>query len=348
MINSQRVSKPLSAWFRKTIIPFATPASNRSEARLQVTARVLWPKSYDIQCYDRFVSVKKENPANTLDLRVLADELKAAALNMHLDPVGSFLFVNFPDEHSRETYSSTAVIFPDGALVTWYMRSDEEKALATNLAGMRVQFANSRVDKEIRESEQFDSFDCTESLPVTVSNAASGTCLLADDTVSLTGLESDRSNEMLAVSMAMGAAARMNAIESTLSAYIKNGHADISSSLSKMNQWKLAKVSESVFQSENAVHRWRYFLTSIHRPAVPDSLWEYEQLDNLFDRIAIRFDLEERFEDLQNQLSYYSDFLRTVGDYVRHGYSSRLEKIIILIIAIEAGIATRHLIVDLF
>jgi uncharacterized Rmd1/YagE family protein len=347
MINPQRVSKPLSHWVRNCLVPFITPATYRADAKLQVTARVLWPTSYNIQSYDHFVSVKKVKPTNTLNLRIVANLYESSALNLHLDPLGSFLFINFSDDIARDSYASTAVIFPDGAYVTWYMRSEEERALATDLSNVRNNPTHCRIDEENRAIELLDSPDCVESLPITIPGSSPVTCLLGGEAVSLTDSNENRSNEMLAVSMAMGAAARMNAIESTLSVYIRNGHSEISSSLSRMNQWKLSKLSESVFESEKAVHRWRYFLTSKHRPGVPDSLWDYEQLDRLFDRISTHFELEERFEDLHNQLTYYSEFLRTVGDYVRHGYSSRLEKIIILIIAIEAGIAVRHLVLDI-
>ena len=350
MIISQRVSKPLSNLVGKPLIPFITPLANPSNSRLQVTSRVLWPKSYNIQSYDHLVSVKKVNPHKALDLKALANMYRTSALATHLDPLGSFLYINFVDESpSRgDSYGSTAVIFPDGALVTWFMTSDDEKALANELLSARSEVPSSRNDQESRAIEQIDSLDCMEALAVSVPDSSAETCLLEGEAVlSLTPIDENRSNQMLAVSMALGAAARTNAIESTLSAYIKKGHTDISSSISKINQWKLSKVSESVFESEKGVHRWRYFLTSIHRPGVPDSLWDYEQLDKLFDEVSAHFELEERFDDLQNQLTYYSEFLRTVGDYVRHGYSSRLEKIIILIIAIEAGVAVRHLIVDM-
>ena len=350
MIISQRVSKPLSNLIGKPLIPFITPLANPSNSRFQVTSRVLWPKSYNIQSYDHLVSVKKVNPHKALDLKALACLYRKSALATHLDPLGSFLYINFADCDSRgDSYGSTAVIFPDGALVTWYMTSDDEKALAGELLSARSEALNSRLDLESRAIENIDSLDCMEALAVSVpDSSAETTCLLEGEAVlSLTQIDENRSNQMLAVSMALGAAARMNAIESTLSAYIKKGHTDISSSISKINQWKLSKVSESVFESEKGVHRWRYFLTSIHRPGVPDSLWDYEQLDKLFDEVSAHFELGERFDDLQNQLTYYSEFLRTVGDYVRHGYSSRLEKIIILIIAIEAGVAVRHLIVDM-
>ena len=331
---------------RRGLVPFATPLPNIAFAPMRVSARVLLPRNYDIQFAEQIVSRKKSNLSKPLDLKLISQRFESPLTTTFCDSNGSFLFMNFNSRESPEEYLSTAVVFPDGALVTWYMRGEEEVELAAEILSVSSHSHDSPSDRESSASDQFDALDYVESIPVAASSVSTTSRLHDAETLTLTSNDENRSNEMLAVSMAVSAAVRLNVIESNLSDYIKSGQRDIESSVSKLNQWRLPQISASVFEAEKGVHRWRYLLSTIHRPGVPDSLWEYERLDQLFDEMVAHFDLPERYEDLQNQLTFYSDFLHTVGDYVRHGYSSRLEKIIILIIAIEAAIAMRHLIVE--
>ena len=346
MINPQRLVKPVINWSRKSLVPFVTPLSLSADGTMRVSARVLLPRTYEVQSRDIFQSLKKPSMPSPIDLRLLAQRIGKSSDNVFSDTTGSFLYINFVDHVDPGKYRSTAVVFPDGSLVTWYMKKEEEMDLAADIlsfhrAGARFLFA-----KEATAIDLFDGLESMETIPVS-STPVERTTLVGGEAVALTTEESNRSNDMLAVSMALSSAVRMNAIEAALKDYIKNGHSDISNSTRRVDQWKLSQLSESIFESEKGVHKWRYFLTSTNQTGVPDLLWEYEQLDQLFDEVANHFEIEERFGDLQNQLTYYSEYLRTVGDYVRHGYSSRLEKIIILIIAIEACVALRHLFVDL-
>ena len=314
---------------------------------MRVSARVLYPRSYDISGLDRFVPLKKSSQSNLLDLRALSQHIASHNDKVFLDSNNSYLFMNFHDGTQADQYQSSAVIFPDGAIVTWYMSLDSEIQLASDIIFSQCATIRQPGERENLAMDQFQALEHIETVPVALGNSGSNITVVDGDSVILTSVDSNRSNEMLAVSLALGAAARMNVIESRLQGYIERGQSDVNSSINKLSQWRLSHLSECVFEAEKGVHRWRYLLSSIHHTGVPDTLWEYDELDRLFDSVTAQFELDERYEDLQNQLTYYSDFLKTVGDYVRHGYSSRLEKIIILIIAIEAAVALRHLYVEI-
>jgi uncharacterized Rmd1/YagE family protein len=347
MINTQRLVKPVANWSRRSLIPFATPFQTHESVPMRVSARMLLPTSFSIQTGELFQSIKKQANLFPIDIRLLSQRIGGPHDSVFLDSSGAFLYINYADQLNNQ-YKSTAVIFPDGALVTWYMKREEEIMLASNILSLHSASIKSPLTREELALDQFYGLESIEAIPVsnTPTNLSSST-LHGGEMIALTREDSSRSNEMLAISMAMSSAVRLNVIESSLNEYIRNGHAEISGLLSKLSQWRLAQVSASVFETEKGVHKWRYFLTSTHQGNAPDTLWEYEQLDRIFNEFSKHFEVEERLEDLQNQLTYYSDYLRTVGDYVRHGYSSRLEKIIIAIIAIETAIALRHLFMDL-
>jgi uncharacterized Rmd1/YagE family protein len=347
MINPQRLTKSLGNWSRKSLIPFVTPFPDVSKLPLRVSARVLFPRSYDIVGLDRVFPLRRPSQPALLDLRTLSEHVTSENDRVFLDPAQSFLFINFYKSNVADSYNSTAVIFPDGAMVTWYMRLDSELQLASDVTALHRSVLAGPDDRENAALDQFNALEHIENIPVSPGTPDSRPTYMDGDAVTLTGVDSNRSNEMLAVSMGLGAAVRMNVIESLLRNYIERGQSDVSGSLTRMNQWRLSQISECVFEAEKGVHRWRYLLGSKRHTSVPDSLWEYDDLDRLYDSVAAHFELNERYEDLQSQLTYYSDFLKTVGDYVRHGYSSRLEKIIILIIAIEAAIALRHLYLEI-
>ena len=305
------------------------------------------PRTYDIRETNDISPLKKSTNSAGLDLRALSELVAVGSNKAFIDPAGAYLFVNFHDVSDFDRYQSTAVIFPDGAVVTWYMPLEAEMELASDILSFHRSSLATPVEQETVAIDQFDAIEHIETMPISQFTVEPGSRLVNDDTIALTMDDSTRSNEMLAVSMALVAAVRMNVIESRMKKYIIDGQNEVNTSLSSMNQWKLSDISARVFEAEKGVHRWRYLLSSMHHTTVPDTLWEHDSLDKLFDSVTEHFELNARHEDLQNQLTYYSDFLKTVGDYVRHGYSSRLEKIIILIIAIEAAIALRHLYLEI-
>ena len=352
-MNPQRLIKSLPNIRPKSLVPFATPVSNQLVDVPRVTARLLFPSNYNIK-FNQFIGSNRlsKTPFISLDLKQLSHSLGSEESQYHCDSLGAYLFVNFGSSHSN--YQDTAVVFPDGVLVTWFMDRDKEARVAQWVLKTTMNcesLSPSRVKgREAFTVDQFLSSDLSESISVSeVCDDASASQLVnGGDSLVLTKIESERSNDILAISMALAAAVRMNVIESYLQEHISHGHTEISNLLQRMNNWKLSRVSETIFKSEQLVHNWRYFLTQNGVDDVPDCLWDYGELDKLYDQVMKNFDVHKRFNEINTDLTYYSEFLATCGEHVRHKYSSRLEKIIIAIIAIEAGIALRHLLIDLF
>lgn len=351
-MNPQRLIKSLPNIRPKSLVPFETPISSQIST-LRATARLLFPSNYNIK-FSQFIGSNRlsKTPFTSLDLKQLSHSLDFEATRYHCDPLGGYLFVNFGLDGS--SYKNTAVVFPDGVLVTWFMDRDQEAQIAKWILKTTINCASLSPTRGKRTEaitvDQFLSSELSESINVSELNEDTTGSQLANggDSIMLTRFESERSNDILAVSMALASAVRMNVIEAYLQEHISFGHNEISKLLQRMNNWKLSRVSETIFKSEQLVHNWRYFLTQNGVDDVPDCLWDYGELDKLYEQVMKNFDVHKRFNDINTDLTYYSEFLATCGEHVRHKYSSRLEKIIIGIIAIEAGIALRHLLIDMF
>lgn len=350
-MNVQRATKPAVSFAKKQLVPFPTPSCALLARPARVTARALFPAIYNVQS-SQFLQPHrfgKGSVSNTIfDLRHMEQQLVLPHDASHTETSSfPYLFMNFGGSGSE--YKDTAVLFPDGVLVTWYMSKERESDLASDLLAFysrSVGLVGPR--KEQIAVDQFSSMDTAESMSVSLSQVSENLSHVTDvGSLTLTAKDIDRSNDMLAVSMAMATAVRMNLVESHLQEHIESGHSRITGLLQTLSGWKLSKISESIFEAEQLVHNWRYFLTQKGIDDIPDCLWDHERLDRLYGELMSHFVLHKRFSDLNNDLTYYSDYLSTVGEHVRHKYSSRLEIIIILIIGIEAGIATRHLVLDL-
>jgi len=71
----------------------------------------------------------------------------------------------------------------------------------------------------------------------------------------------------------------------------------------------------------------------------PDVLWDRPDLERLYARVEDEYELSERAESLNRKLEVIADTATTLADIVDNKRSLRLELIVILLIAFEAGIA---------
>jgi uncharacterized Rmd1/YagE family protein len=317
----------------------------------KVSARVLLPRGYEFQKETPFGALKSVTDSR-LDLRFLGDRITHNQDRWACDRSGSYLYINF---FEGDKYQNTAIVFPDGALVTWYMDREQELSLASQIVSARVPLIGRRkmvVSSEARERlavSHIDSLQTIESIPIDASPSPVSRLIPADGSIVLVSDEARRSDDMLVISMALAAAVRLNLIEESIEEFIETGHrrmAGINSN--SVKAFGLARMSERIFESEKYLHKWRYHLNTDEGEllTVPDLLWEFEPLDRLYGHISNHFDVRKRINELNSQLTHYAEFLTTVGDYIRHRYSSRLERIIIGIIAIEAALAFRHFVID--
>merc|ERR1712113_418076 len=98
----------------------------------------------------------------------------------------------------------------------------------------------------------------------------------------------------------------------------------------------LNRVSHRIFVMEKQLHDMRYELNSEAGILdAPDLLWEHAVAERLYDQVVAHFDVRRRTALLNERLSYSLDYLHSLSEHVRHQYSVRLERIIILLIFLE-------------
>ncbi|KAK1932838.1 hypothetical protein X943_001025 [Babesia divergens] len=99
------------------------------------------------------------------------------------------------------------------------------------------------------------------------------------------------------------------------------------------------RLAERLFEFQTYAHKTRYLLNLEHDPLeVPDILWDDEKLCTLFMATLATFDVPQRVEKLNSRISWELDSLQSHSEYIRHKHSSRLEKIIILVITVELAL----------
>ncbi|KAK1445064.1 hypothetical protein BgAZ_109700 [Babesia gibsoni] len=145
--------------------------------------------------------------------------------------------------------------------------------------------------------------------------------------------------EQTAVSLALMSAVQVNHMELNikLNLMISNDTlARIRKAASKKN---LDRLTEHLFEFQTYAHKTRYWLNLEYDPLeIPDKLWDNENLCNLFMATQVTFDLPQRLEKLNQRISWELDSLQSHSEYIRHKHSSRLEKIIILVITFELAL----------
>jgi len=72
---------------------------------------------------------------------------------------------------------------------------------------------------------------------------------------------------------------------------------------------------------------------------IPDVCWEDPQLERYYEALAAHLDLDSRVAHLNRRLDFSHDLVDLLRTELQHEYSIRLEKLIIILIAIEVGIA---------
>jgi len=97
-----------------------------------------------------------------------------------------------------------------------------------------------------------------------------------------------------------------------------------------------SRVSHRIFLTEKGLHELRYELNSeAGLLDAPELLWDHALAERLFDQVVAHFDVKRRKAQLNERLSYSLDHLHTLGEHVKHQYSVRLERIIIILIFLE-------------
>lgn len=239
----------------------------------------------------------------------------------------------------------SAVFLPDGCAVCWHMSRETEQFVLelassspaqrrrpTRLGVLEVVLEGSRSaleDSEPLATEELDVVDAVEGARTVLDPH--------DGSLRLTTCEETRASHQLGLSLGLAVAVRLDALETKIERRLQADWQDMRADVRLIVN--LSGVSHRIFVEENVLHEMRNELNSeAGLLDAPDLLWEHALAERLYDQVVSHFDVRRRRALLNERLSYSLDYLHTLGEHVRHLYSVRLERMIIVLIALELGV----------
>lgn len=279
----------------------------------------------------------------TIDLRALRQRLVELGCPTELWQ-GQVLLTGSGEGLGQQRCS--AVFLPDGCVVCWHMSQETERKVLRLAASYpaRSRYAATAPGFQHSPRSRMDQLGLgkpTASEKLEVQDAPAGvvTALAREDgLVRLTRDTYARASDQLGISLGLAVAVRLEALENKIEARLE-------ADWDKLNRdsdsnWNLSAVSDRIFIAEKGLHKLRYELNSDRSLLdASDLVWEHSFAERLYDQVGAHFDVRRRTETLNNRMSYSLDYLHTLGEHVRHGYSGRLERIIIYLIFIEICLA---------
>eukprot|EP00927_Polykrikos_kofoidii_P048498 TRINITY_DN42771_c0_g1_i1.p1 TRINITY_DN42771_c0_g1~~TRINITY_DN42771_c0_g1_i1.p1 ORF type:complete len:441 (+),score=57.72 TRINITY_DN42771_c0_g1_i1:83-1405(+) len=230
-----------------------------------------------------------------------------------------------------------AVFLPDGCAVCWNMSRETERKMLRIAADCPAK-RRGPPHTPASASSWSSSSPCqpvaSEHLEITDSSDGVTTSLdVQEGTLSLTSDTRLRTSHQLGLSLGLAVAVRLDNLERRIEAKLDAERLDLYAQVRSLN---LSTVSHRIFEAETGLHELRYGLNSEAGVLdAPDLLWEHALAERLYDQVVAHFDVRRRTALLNDRLSYSLDYLHTLGEHVRHQYSVRLERAIVVIIFLE-------------
>eukprot|EP00922_Rhytidocystis_sp_ex-Travisia-forbesii_P042238 GHVS01063117.1.p1 GENE.GHVS01063117.1~~GHVS01063117.1.p1 ORF type:complete len:326 (+),score=31.99 GHVS01063117.1:128-1105(+) len=251
-------------------------------------------------------------------------ELRSRLLKYHLHVIYKDNFIIVEGNSFFEQSGCTAIVFKNGCAVMWNMSTSNEKKFLEAGKASQKKFAPDAADSMFMgESEQFNVID-TE-----------GSSSASPDGIQLTTSHL-RLTDKVAASFALMTAVRLNVVEKKIERQLHIERHNIEEMKGRMRFGNLNSLAEHLFCSMTTLHQLRYELNIEHDlQDLPDVLWDFESQSLLFKKLQKIFDLPQRIDLLNARVALTFDFLNTLADYVDKRHSSRLEKIIIVLIFLE-------------
>lgn len=246
---------------------------------------------------------------------------------------------------------ATAVFLAEGCVVCW-QSSDAQRKQMLEIANGCLESPRARGFLHSRTSSlemlwmQGEPRKVISSETLDMAEAAPGqkTHLNSNGQLMLTVDPEVRVTDQVAVSLGMAVAVRLESLEEKIERLLEEDWKALERLIKRLEDpWylmvSLKDVSHRIFKYEHVIHKLRYELNAEARLLdSPDLLWENAMAEKLQDKVVAHFDVRRRTEILNQRLSYSLDYLHTLGEHVRHLYSVRLERMIIILITLELGV----------
>ncbi|KAB5542409.1 hypothetical protein GE09DRAFT_241627 [Coniochaeta sp. 2T2.1] len=265
--------------------------------------------------------------ADSFDMDAVVD-----ALQMHgfiLDPDGSGFEVH-EVVHARGANGGDIFVFPSGTVVTWSLPPDVVTTLATR------HLLPAAEDPHVERKE-------VEDLEYVVDAARDASTMTGDVVVLGTKAEADDGDRLnttlakIAFSSGLARSTKLAVLESSLESYFESTR-EIPALLSRGTRFNLSR--KFILQKTGELLNLRAQLNHYNEltDSLPDIFWDSKselRLETYYDRVGRALDVGVRIKTLNEKMNYAQEVVNVLRETSSEKHSTRLEWIIILLIAVE-------------
>ncbi|CRG99188.1 conserved Plasmodium protein, unknown function [Plasmodium relictum] len=308
--------------FRYSIKSFH--ASNKKSTNKIYTQKKIIKRERLLGNIKPFLNEKYDKPEPTVIAYYLNNSLNLNILKNAYESIGSKVLYKEPYLYVEsceyfEQQNSSAVFFKNGCIVIWNMNKKNIKRF--------LNFCKNY----LKLNDNIETYDFEELEVQNVNNKS-----YVNNSIIYLTMNSYRTTDKISFSFGLLSAVRLNNLEKKIEnkLLLENNNIDILKK--KIKSSNLDLLSKQLFSSKITLHNLRYEL-NIEQDIldVPEALWELEYQKKLFLNILNIFDIKQRVDLLNHRLGWTFDYLNSFLDYVNQKHSSRLERIIIIIIGLE-------------
>lgn len=281
--------------------------------------------------------------AESFDMELVADILQNHGFSLDPDGTG---FEMQEVVHARGFNAGDIFVFPSGTIVTWSLPSDVVNTLATRhlLPAADGPF----VERKEVEDLEYVVDDTQDQSSVTGDIVTLGTLREARD-----GDRLDTTLAKIAFSSGLARSTKLAVLESLLTRYLESTR-HIPDQLSQGLRFPLSR--ELILQKTGELLNLRSQLNHYNdlTDSLPDLFWDSEvKLETYYDKIGKALDVGIRIKTLNDKMTYAQEVvnmahevLNTTEKMASENHSTRLEWIIIILIAVEVGFELRRVFME--
>ncbi|PHH79926.1 hypothetical protein CDD80_3378 [Ophiocordyceps camponoti-rufipedis] len=267
--------------------------------------------------------------AEAFDMPLVVEILTSHGFALDPDRTG---FVSGEVVHARSANGSDIFVFPSGTVVTWSLPVDA-------VTGQLMRAAEHPHKPDLCEAEDLEF---TVDPSKADSTMKGDLVILGTQREHTEGTPLDTTLAKVAFSSGLARSTKLAVLESTLDSYLESTRNIPSlfsrgSAVSLGRRFILQKTGELLSLRARLNHYWE--LTDV----LPDILWENEGLDNYYETVGRALDVRTRIKVLNQKMDYAQEIATVLREVASERHGTRLELIIILLIAVEVVFEVRRI-----
>ncbi len=217
---------------------------------------------------------------------------------------------------------------------TFYAETDNSMIMYTqfNVLTMinwpRIKIVDALKSLDIDEAEIFDQQDLCQDYPICIDDELSVNFVLDNDTITL---QKYSHISLIIIAHVVSQSVALGLYEQKLTNYYEQSRSliDAADTFSIFKRTRLARFAKQLVLIRHDM------LIELHLLDKPNILWDNEDAELLYNRLAYALELKDRFDVVEYKLNNIKDDIVMVMDLTNHNHSSFLEWIIIVLIAVE-------------